>query len=204
MSKLFNTIIGDATNPTLDVGEYAVIPHITNNGGWGAGFVMALEKRYPGVADAYCNWLEKQHLTMRLGQVQMLKVRRQPIFIVNMVAQDNMGVTKMRGCPPIRYSSLVKCMEKVAGLIDQQRQKLSDQHGIGSFDISIHCPMFGSGIAGGEWSVIEQLIKEIWISSNIPTTVYEFPAPAPVVPVKHDRPTNFIGQYAAESTDLNR
>ena len=34
----------------------------------------------------------------------------------------------------------------------------------------ICCPKFGSGLAGGEWNVIENMILEIW--KDIPVYVY--------------------------------
>ena len=40
------------------------------------------------------------------------------------------------------------------------------------FPVEIRCPMFGSGLAGGNWAFIEELIDEIWIGDyNVPVTV---------------------------------
>jgi hypothetical protein len=36
--------------------------------------------------------------------------------------------------------------------------------------VQIHAPKFGSGLAGGNWNFIEELIKDIWL--NIPVMIY--------------------------------
>ena len=33
---------------------------------------------------------------------------------------------------------------------------------LGADKIEIHCPKFGSGLAGGDWKFIEYLINDIW------------------------------------------
>lgn len=40
--------------------------------------------------------------------------------------------------------------------------------------VGIHCPKFGSGLAGGNWLFIEDLISDIW--KNIPVFVYTYQA----------------------------
>jgi hypothetical protein len=39
----------------------------------------------------------------------------------------------------------------------------------------IHCPQFGSGLAGGDWNTILLLILELWVDKlpNTDTYVYE-------------------------------
>ena len=46
---------GDATNPTkLYDNEISIIPHVCNNKNrWGAGFVLALNKKWPIVEEKY-------------------------------------------------------------------------------------------------------------------------------------------------------
>jgi hypothetical protein len=35
----------------------------------------------------------------------------------------------------------------------------------------IIAPMFGSGLAGGDWGIIKQLIHEHWLDENIDVTI---------------------------------
>jgi hypothetical protein len=39
--------------------------------------------------------------------------------------------------------------------------------------VEIHCPKFGSGLAGGNWAFIEDLIEDIWGKYSV--TVYNPP-----------------------------
>ena len=39
--------------------------------------------------------------------------------------------------------------------------------------IRIACPMFGAGLAGGDWNTIEAMIKNTW--GDVDTTVYYLP-----------------------------
>jgi len=38
----------------------------------------------------------------------------------------------------------------------------------------IHCPQFGSGLAGGNWEFITELIEDIWVENGLAITVYEY------------------------------
>jgi hypothetical protein len=39
----------------------------------------------------------------------------------------------------------------------------------------IICPMFGSGLAGGDWNFVEKLIEDCWLRRDIPVTVCYLP-----------------------------
>ncbi|MGL5890665.1 MAG: Appr-1-p processing protein, partial [Bacteroidia bacterium] len=65
------------------------------------------------------------------------------------------------GIPPIRYSSVFECLERVRGFAEQQ-------------NASVHMPRIGCGLAGGQWTEIEEIINDKLIAHEIPTTVYDF------------------------------
>ena len=44
----------------------------------------------------------------------------------------------------------------------------------------IVCPMFGSGLAGGNWLFIEKLIEDCWLDRLIEVTVHYLPNTIPV------------------------
>ncbi len=191
----YKVVVGDATNPTLAPDELAIIPHITNNVGYGSGFVKAIEDRWPGImTKKYCNWLNSArsstHLNYirKLGDVQFYKPKRGgQIMLANMVAQDNAGSMTLSGnFPPIRYTALVECMKKVQRKVASLYVYHTIKHIANTgnlniptppLNITIHCPFFGSGIAGAPWAVIEQLIHELWVRRSIDVTAYEFKAP---------------------------
>ena len=139
---------GDATNPKE--GNYMkIICHINNNvGKWGKGFVLGVSKKWP-IA-------KKQYISLdnyELGDVQLINVS-DDIIIANMIAQD--GINK-KGSAPIKrvdYDALDKCLSIVA-----QYAK--------NFNCSIHMPRIGTGLGGGEWTDIEDIIIRRMLSLDI-------------------------------------
>jgi len=73
-----------------------------------------------------------------------------------MFAQD--GIYSTHNKKPIRYDSLKDCMLKIAYYISDLQEKSK---------VVISAPMFGSGLAGGDWQIIEKMIKEIWSSIDV-------------------------------------
>lgn len=134
-----------------------VIPHVTNKvGAWGSGFVIPLGKRFPKAELMYRAWAKECSGSLPLGKVQMVEVEEN-IWVANMVAQESPG-SSLR---PLRYNSLSACMDSVASTLPT--------------DAEIHCPMFGSGLAGGNWFFVEELIRDCWIRKDIPVTVHYLP-----------------------------
>lgn len=140
---------GDATNPQGDGNK--IIVHICNDiGAWGAGFVLAVSKKWRAPEIAYR--AEKKHT---LGQVQLVRVS-DDIIVANMVAQHGIG-TGSDGKPPIDYAAVRACLAQVN----------DSAYHTGS---SIHMPRIGCGLAGGEWSKIEEIITDV---ASVPVYVYD-------------------------------
>jgi len=159
---------GDATHPQGEGEKHIYITHIVNNVGmWGSGFVVAINKRWGEKPRAeYVQWYMNKGWDQppcKLGEVQFVDVPNR-ITIANMVGQHGVqGMDDAR--PPIRYAALANAMEIV-------------QHEICSLSLKelgeIHCPMFGSGLAGGNKEVILEMMQEIWVDHNINVFAYEF------------------------------
>jgi hypothetical protein len=124
----------------------------------GSGFVVPLYTKWPIVKQLYHKW------DMSLGKTQIIIVEENlegnDIFVANMCAQSGIcskstGPRSKVNSKPIRYASLVRCMEDVANYV--RAYKIDH----------IVAPMFGSGLAGGSWSTIEELIEEIWGDLNV-------------------------------------
>lgn len=136
-----------------------VVPHVCNNINlFGAGFAAAISKNYPIVKENFHLLGNKNSL----GQTQFVtaykdkKFGHQLIF-ANMIAQN--GVISKNHNRPLNYYALAKCMANVATYISQLNQTESR--------IQIHAPKFGSGLAGGNWSFIQELIRDIWHQYNV-------------------------------------
>lgn len=142
---------GDATRPVGD--GLKIIAHICNDvGAWGAGFVLALSKLWPEPERAF-----RRSSPMRLG-THMLVEAEPDISVANMCAQR--GIRTYRGTPPIRYEALELCLEEVGETAHHWKA-------------SLHMPRIGTGLAGGDWSIIEPIILRTCV--DVPVTVYDLP-----------------------------
>ena len=143
-------------------GSTVIIPHVCNNmGRFGAGFAAAVRNNYPIVSSNF----ELLGTNIKLGYVQYVSVFRDDIYeheliFANMIAQN--GTINKNNTRPLNYEALVKCMINIRDFIAQKNKE----------KIEIHCPKFGSGLAGGNWLFINNLIEDIW--SGIPVFVYGF------------------------------
>lgn len=161
--------VGDATRPKGDGTK--VIAHICNDAGmWGAGFVVAVSKRWELPERQYRNAYRDEKTALKLGDVQMVKIPREytvgegQIVVANMVAQAGTG---FRNGPPIRYDALKQCLGQIA---------LWAMTGSGVVGFaSVHMPRIGTGLAGGTWDKIEPLIEEQVTFWDVPVIVYDLP-----------------------------
>lgn len=145
-----NYIKGDATKPQGEGNK--LIAHICNDKGkWGAGFVLALSKKWKAPEIMYHNTRD-----LILGSVKYVFVE-ESIAIANMIAQHGTGRDKY-GNPPIRYDALEMALISVNNYCER-------------FNFTLHLPKIGSGLAGGDWTVIEKIIED---NVQVPVTVYEF------------------------------
>jgi len=136
-------------------GKNVIIPHVCNDiGYWGRGFTADIDKLNPGIGKEYREYLRL--LTSKgiepLGRVCYSWITYNFCF-AGMIAQHGVG----RKNKPLRYEALRKCMENVA----EKAKK---------YNLEIFCPKFGSGLAGGDWNKIEEMIRDIW--EDIKVTVW--------------------------------
>lgn len=149
---------GDATLPAA--GGHRILIHICNDkGAFGAGFVVPLTKRWPRIKEEYRRWYFGQR-DFKLGNIQEVNLKSD-FTIINMIAQHDIKPDK-DGNPPIRYDALGECLKKVA--------KLAKESGG-----TVHGPRFGSGLSGGSWPEIEQLIIKHLINQGVNVTIYDLP-----------------------------
>ena len=151
---------GDATAP-IEEGPKVIIHCCNNIGAWGAGFVLALSRRWPETRSNYIKWSKgyaKHEPKYELGNVQFVPVE-EDIWVGNMLGQE--GIRSKNSIAPIRYSAIVSSLWKVREFCQ-------------SHNCRVVCPKFGSGLAGGDWKIIEKYLRDILCDSNIPVTVYEF------------------------------
>lgn len=143
-------------------GSHVLIPHVCNNvNGFGAGFASDVASRYPVVKQNF-HMLGKD---AKLGYVQFVTVKEDPkykykLVFANMIAQNGIFHSH-KNTRPLYYPSLVRCMERVS----QYAKELSSS--TEGSRVEIHAPKFGSGLAGGNWYFITDLIDDIWNLNNV-------------------------------------
>ena len=159
MAKL-TYLIGDATQPIIRENEYIVIVHCCNTlGAWGAGFVIPLAKRYPNARSSYFIYIHKGNV--KLGDVDEVKVTDN-IYVANLMGQKFLGKGP-NGEIPCDYNAIEKGFLNIIGSWFNRNEYYS-----------IHMPRIGCGLAGGDWKVIEDIIKRTFIDmANVDVFVYD-------------------------------
>lgn len=165
-------IKGDVTQPVEDGPQ--VLCHICNNrGGWGAGVVLAISKRWSLPEEKYRRWFKNRAQTLPLtddldppfllGEVQFVQVEKD-LWVANMLAQD--GYFKPGEEPPVKLDALAQCLAQV--------NRFCESH-----QVNVIMPRIGCGLGGRNWeNEIEPLIqKELKCQS---VTVYDFEPKAKV------------------------
>jgi hypothetical protein len=141
-------------------GATVFIPHVCNNIDlFGAGFAAAVAERYPEVKANY-HMLGKNFLRQNLGHAQIIKIKedskyKHSLYVINMIAQN--GIRNPSNTRPLNYAALTKSMVQLSHFIHMNTGFLKQTE-----KIEIHAPKFGSGLAGGNWNFISDLIDDIW------------------------------------------
>jgi O-acetyl-ADP-ribose deacetylase (regulator of RNase III) len=151
-------VVGDATQPEGDGPR--VIVHVCNDiGAWGAGFVVALSKRWRDPERLYRKWHESGGaIPFELGQVQFVPVEPE-LFVANLIGQRD--VRRGRdGTPPVRYRAIAHGLARVAAFAAEHAA-------------SVHMPRIGAGLAGGDWTRIERIVTEQLVERGVDVTVYD-------------------------------
>lgn len=135
---------GDATDPIV---RPAAILHVCNDvGAWGAGFVMALSKRWVLPEQIY-----RQSRSLKLGDYQVANVEPNSIVVVNLIAQ--VGLRSKDNPRPLHYGYLSQAL--MAAIADFEPSW------------TIHMPRIGCGLAGGDWKVVEALIADCLVGFKV-------------------------------------
>ena len=86
------------------------------------------------------------------------------VWVASMVAQSGYGPSAR---PRIRYSALRSALGAVRELALE-------------LGATVHVPLIGTGEAGGDWDMVEELIRDECVRQGVAVTVYVLPdAPIP-------------------------
>jgi O-acetyl-ADP-ribose deacetylase (regulator of RNase III) len=119
-----------------------VFAHVVNDVGlWGRGYTASLGTKFPGAETSFRAWAEGGFLVpYRLGEVLCVTVESK-VNIAHLCAQRGVGTSKRR----IDYQALDQCLWWLADTKQVDR--------------TVVIPKIGTGLAGGEWEDISEIIE---------------------------------------------
>jgi O-acetyl-ADP-ribose deacetylase (regulator of RNase III) len=150
-------LYGDATQPR-DGGKIILI-HVVNDrtANWGGRFARAVANKWPVAQEDFRSWARMGN-NLSLGMTHFVEVEANTT-VATMIAQKGYGTAKHTR---LRYSALETCLLSVKEVARQQHA-------------TVHLPRIGAGEAGGDWSVISELLDNLLVRGGIEATVYTLP-----------------------------
>lgn len=129
-----------------------IIAHGCNcRGGFGSGVAYTMAMKYPKVRDAYLDKYDEEG--WKLGEVQFVRIHTGKT-VANCATQD---AYLPRGKRHADYNAIMDSMEKVKAYAQPN-------------NLSIAIPKIGAGLAGGNWTAIEAILKLVFNDYDV--TVY--------------------------------
>ena len=125
---------------------------------WGGGVARSAAQKYPGAQKHFSEWLLRIPKRERLGHVHFADVGANT-FIASLIAQEGYGASSS---PRIRYAPLERCLSAVMKFALDNKA-------------SIHLPRIGSGQSGGDWDIVEGIIRDTLVAKGLRVTVYDLP-----------------------------
>ena len=150
---------GDALEPRGD--GPALVTQIVNDAtpNWGGrGFAQAVRARFPSVQEDFKHWVSLHRSSFQLGQTRLYQTRP-GLWFASMIAQEGYGASEG---PRLRYGALQKCLIRLANSAAER-------------NATVHMPRIGAGQAGGDWAIIEELIRQEVCERDVPVIVYDLP-----------------------------
>lgn len=148
-------LVGDATDP-IDTGGPRYIAHVCNDiGKWGAGFVLAVSRRWREPENTYRRVYAKQDGSGSLGSSHYVEVAEN-LAVVNMIAQRGVATAAHRH--PLDLDALALCLRNL---------------GTVARDGTVHMPRIGCGLAGGTWPEVEPIIRRELCGRGVNVYVYD-------------------------------
>ena len=150
---------GDATS-TRGEGSKLVV-QVVNDGAFtwgGGGFAAAVKNKWPSAQRAFTTEVTDDKNKLKLGNVIASEVQPD-VILTSVVAQRGYGQSSR---PRIRYGALRDGLLQVSKIAKAKKA-------------AVHMPRIGTGLAGGAWPVVEEIIREVLIQAGIKVFVYDLP-----------------------------
>jgi hypothetical protein len=149
-------VVGNALHPRGD-GPYMIL-HLVNDKtpNWGGPFAQGLKQQWPQAQVGFKGWATRENLL--LGKVHVVDVAPDTA-VATMVAQKGYGTSSR---PRIRYGALRQALAEVAAIAAKR-------------GATVHMPRIGAGQAGGDWTIIRELVDEALVRHGVNVTTYTLP-----------------------------
>jgi len=141
-------------------GDQKLIVQVVNDKAmiWGAGFSRQLRNKWPHAQSGFKDWVLGAKREFKLGAAHIVRVD-DSTTVASLVAQHGFGPADH---PRIRYNALATALQQIGEMANNA-------------SASIHMPRIGSGLAGGSWEVVEEIVEETLCRRGLKVTVYELP-----------------------------
>ncbi len=149
---------GDVTKPIGD--GVKIICQLVNDRAikWGGGIAKRFARLHPAAEEAFSRAVMPVPTRDRLGQVIIVDLDAD-VRLASIIAQEGFGASLF---PRIRYRALQRGLAEVAAA--------ALDAGAG-----VHMPKIGSGSAGGDWGVVEEIVEDELVRKGVQVTVYDLP-----------------------------
>ena len=169
---MINIIQGDATHPQTE-GRNIIVHGCNDVGGWGAGFVLAVDKISPLPRIRYRAWARnkttycltrKEDIPFILGQVQFVPVQPK-LAVCNLISQRGYGGKDKDGewVPAARYDAieigLIYIKHHILNLIPEA---------------NLHFTMIVAGLGGLDFARVYNSIDYMFSNTDTNVTIYGF------------------------------
>lgn len=141
--NLFEIVLPKCVTESNDV--HIIVHGCNAQGRMGSGFAKELRDRFPEAYGAYMAHHKQYGLT--LGTNVPYTVSKN-LVIMNAITQEFYGYD---GAKYVSYDAVASCFEEINNL----SLKLQEDGTV----VSVHYPMIGAGLAGGQWDIIEAIIE---------------------------------------------
>lgn len=147
-----------------------IIAHVVNDrsANWGAGLAKQIAIRYTDAQVDFRKWARDED-NFQLERVHFFGSPKK-LEIASMVAQQGYGRSVT---PRIKYPALRECLRQVG---DRALET----------NASVHMPRIGCGLAGGSWSVVEEIVEDELVRRGVTVVVFDLP-PGQRAPSKRKR-----------------
>lgn len=142
-------IIKYETGDIANVNRGIILHGVNCQGVMGSGVAKALKDKYPQIYTSYQNYIYHTDKEELLGSIDPVSINEN-LSIINCFTQVFYGYDKKKY---VSYDAIDNVFRQAAAYQSLKKDTLT------GIPLPIYYPMIGSGLGGGNWNVISEIIK---------------------------------------------